>query len=253
MMYRRSLLLATGLVFATGLTTGAGCGDDDPQWDVGDGAPVRVSGKAFVFGPNGYNLTLAGAQVSVAEAPEITTTVTAEGTFAFDVPSGAAVSFSLLQADFHPNQSATLEIGAEGIAMLGFQAPTEDGFRLLGLLAGVEPDPKRCQISTTISRTGTEPYGGDALGVEDAVASIDPPLPADSKVIYFGYAGGGNIYPDPDRGSTSIDGGVIFSNVPVGEYTITATKPGLQFSSPKIRCRAGVLVNAAPPNGIQQL
>ena len=103
-----------------------------------------------------------------------------------------------------------------------------------------------------LSRTGTDPYGGDALGVEDAAASIDPPLPADSKAIYFGYAGGGNIYPDPDRASTSIDGGVIFSNVPVGEYTITATKTGLQFSAPKIRCRAGVLVNVAPPNGIQQ-
>lgn len=254
MTTRRTLALLTTASAALGTCLGlAGCGDDDSNdWVVGTGAPVRVNGHAFVFGPNGYNLTLEGATVAVAEAPSISTTVGADGTFAFDVPSGAPVSFSLTQEGFHANQSAAIEIGPEGIARLGFQAPTNEGFTLLGLLAGVEPDPKRCQISTTISRIGTEPYGGDALGVEDAVASIDPPLPADSKVIYFAFAGGSTIYPDPARTTTSLDGGVIFSNVPVGEYTITATKAGLQFTSAVIRCRAGVLVNAAPPNGIQQ-
>jgi hypothetical protein len=45
---------------------------------------------------------------------------------------------------------------------------------------------------------------------------------------------------------------VIFANVSVGEYTISATKPGTSFSPAVIRCRPGVLVNAAPPNGIQE-
>ncbi len=250
MKHRRNLVLAVGLLAATGCSS-----DDDPMddWVVGEGAPVRVNGMMFIFGPNSGGLTTEGAVVSVAEAPELSTTVAADGSFSFDVPSGAPVSFSLRKDGFHPNQSAAIDLGAGGLARLGFQAPTEATFAVLGTLAAIEPDPKNCQISTTISRTGTEPYGGDALGVEGAVASIDPPLPATSGPIYFAYVGNGVIFPDPTLKQTSIDGGVIFANVPVGEYTLTASKAGLQFSSVTIRCRAGVLVNAAPPNGLQQL
>jgi hypothetical protein len=46
---------------------------------------------------------------------------------------------------------------------------------------------------------------------------------------------------------------VIFANVPVGNYTLTAARPGSQFATVEIRCRAGVLVNAAPPNDLREL
>ncbi len=230
-----------------------GCGGDDPttHWVANTGPDAHVTGMAFVFGPNSAALALAGARVSVAEAPQISTTVGADGSFGFDVPSGGPSSFLLEQDGFHPNQSAAIEVGTGGIAMLGFQAPTEDGFATLANIVRVTPDPTRCQISTTVSRLGTAPYGGDALGVDGVVASIDPPLPAESGPIYFAY-GGGAIYPDRSLTTTSIDGGVIFTNVPVGEYTLSATKAGTQFSTVEIRCRAGVLVNAAPPNGLQE-
>lgn len=230
----------------------AGCTDDDPtkNWTANSGPPAHVVGHAFVFGPNSANLVLEGATVGVAESPGVTTTVAADGTFAFDVPSGGPTSFTLVQEGFHPNQSATIDVGASGIAMLGFQSPAEEAFNTLANIVRVNPDPAKCQISTTISRTGTEPYGGDGLGVEGATAQLDPP--AGDGPIYFAYAGG-TIYPDRMLTSTSLDGGVIFANVPVGEYTMTATKAGTAFSEVKIRCRAGVLVNAAPPNGLQQL
>lgn len=245
-LYRRTLLVTTGLVLAAGCSS-----DDGADWEVGDGPPVRVTGMMFVFGPNRAGLTTEGATVSVAEAPDLAATVAADGSFSLEVPSGQPVSFSLAKEGFHPNQSATLAIGSGGIARLGFQAPTEETFAALGTIAGIQPDPARCQISTTVSRIGTEPYGGDALGVAGVAVSIDPPR-AGSGPIYFAYDNG-LIYPAPQLTTTSIDGGVIFANVPPGEYTLTATKDGLQFSSVAIRCRAGVLVNAAPPNGLQQL
>lgn len=235
----------------------AGCaGDDDPTkaWVPNTGPAAHVAGHAFVFGPNSTALSLEGATVAVAESPTVATTVAADGTFAFDVPSGGPTSFSLTQPGFHDNQSATLTIGADGIAMLGFQAPTDDGFDMLANIVRVTPDPAKCQISTTVSHAGTEPYGGDALGEDGATVAIDPQPSGALGPIYFAYAGSPGssvIYPDPNLTATSIDGGVIYANVPVGEYTLTATKAGVTFSKVTIWCRAGVLVNAAPPNGLQ--
>lgn len=231
-----------------------GGGTDDPMadWVANTGPAAHVVGHAFVFGPNSSGLGVAGATIGVAEDPGPTTTVAADGTFAFDVPSGGPTSFTLNQPGFHSNQSATIEVGADGIAMLGFQAPTDETFDLLANLVRVTPDPAKCQLSTTVSRIGTEPYGGDGLGVEGATVALDPVPEGALGPIYFAY-NSTVPYPDKTLTSTSIDGGVVWANVPVGEYTMTATKAGATFSTVTIRCRAGILINAAPPNGLQQL
>lgn len=230
-----------------------GCGgDDDPtaDWVANTGPLVPVTGMAFVFGPNAAGLTIEGSVVSVAENPSVSTTVASDGSFTLQVPSGGPSTFSLVKEGFHANQSATIEVTANGIPMLGFQAPNEMAFETLGNFARVTPDPERCQIATTVSRKGTEPYGGDALGVEGAAVTLEPAR--GDGPIYFNYAGG-TIFPDRTLTTTTIDGGVIFANVPVGEYTMTAHKDGTQFAPVTIWCRAGVLVNAAPPNDLREL
>lgn len=252
-MSHRSSAFVAASIAALGCPLAA-CGDDDPaaDWTAPSGPLVPVDGHAFIFGPNEEGLAIDGAVVAVTEAPDISTTVAADGSFRLDAPSGGPLTFSLTQPGFHPNQSATLTLGADGLPRLGFQATTQLTFELLGSIARVDPDPTRCQISTTVSRLGTEPYGGDKLGVEGVTVAIDPPLPDIDGPIYFNLSG---LTPFPDRNlpSTTIDGGVIFANVPVGEYTLTATKAGTSFTPVAIRCRAGVLVNAAPPNGLQEL
>ena len=148
MKYRLAMVIVTG------------CAADDPtaHWTANSGPPAHVVGHAFVFGPNSANLVLAGATVGIAEAPGgATTTVAADGTFAFDVPSGGPTSFTLVQPGFHPNQSATIDVGAGGIAMLGFQSPAEEAFDTLANVVRVTPDPAKCQISTTVSRAGPSP------------------------------------------------------------------------------------------------
>jgi len=229
---------APAVTFPLSLCLLVGCGAADPtaSWVAGTGPLAAVTGRAALFGPRN-GLTLDGATVSVAEAPQHRATVAADGSFSLQVPSGRPLSFLVEQPGFHPNQSATLAIDAQGIAMLGFQVPTEDTVGSLAVLAALEPDPTRCQVATTVSRKGTAPYGGPGLG----------------EPAYFAYASDSFIYPDPALGATSIDGGVIIANLPVGEYTLTATKPGKQFSPVAIRCRAGVLVNAAPPHGLEEL
>lgn len=238
------------LGLAVVVTACGGTTDPTASWTPNKGPSATITGQAFVFGPNGQGLMLGGATISVAESPEVTATVAADGTFTIAAPSGGPASFSLTQDGFFPDQSATLDITTDGIAMLGFQAPTNDGVDTLSTLVRVTPDPRRCQIATTVSRIGTAPYGGDGLGVDGATVAIEPPVPASSGPIYFAY--GTLPFPDRTLTTTSIDGGVVFTNVPVGEYTLSAAKDGVTFSTVDIRCRAGVLVNAAPPHGIQQ-
>lgn len=244
-----------GLVLALLAASSTSCASpDDPMshWTVGAGPLATVSGKAFVFGPSGGQ-SIEGATISVAEAPAYATTVAADGTFSFQVPSGRPVSLQLQKELFHTTQSATLDLGPAGLDQVGFQVPTDNMFDLLTYIVDIYPDPERCQIATTVSRKGTEPYGGAGLGEPGVVVSVDPPLPAESGPIYFEYVSETLIYPTRSLTETSIDGGVLFVNVPEGEYTLSATKVGKTFSTATIRCRAGILVNAAPPRGLQEL
>jgi hypothetical protein len=227
--------------------------DPTASWHLGTGPRVHVSGKAFVFGPNSSDYTLVGATVSVAEAPEIATTVGADGTFALDVPSGDEASFVLRQPGFHDNQTATFMLGSTALDQVGFQVPTDGIFDLMAQFVRIDPDPERCQIASTVSRKGTEPYGGAGLGEPGVIVSIEPALPKEAGPVYFNYVNTGVIIPDPALTATTLDGGVIYTNVPPGEYRLSATKTGKQFSSVKVRCRKGLLVNAAPPRGLQEL
>lgn len=46
---------------------------------------------------------------------------------------------------------------------------------------------------------------------------------------------------------------MLWANVPPGEYLLTAYKEGVVFRDVRIKCRAGMLVNASPPWGLQAL
>ncbi|MBL9111718.1 MAG: carboxypeptidase regulatory-like domain-containing protein [Myxococcales bacterium] len=226
--------------------------DPMDDWHVGPGPLAQVSGRAFVFGPSDGQ-TIEGATVSVAEAPEYATTVRADGTFTLEAPSGAPVSLLLTKPGFHPTQTAAHMLDVSGLDQVGFQVPTDDMFALLALIVELTADPETCQIATTVSRKDTEPYGGAALGEPGVTVAIDPPLPAEAGPIYFAYLNEAFIVPDRTLTETTVDGGVLFLNVPPGEYTLTATKVGKTFTEVTIRCVAGRLVNAAPPRGLQEL
>jgi hypothetical protein len=252
---RRPAGALLALAFALGAAS-CSSSDTDPGTQpqpnpASEGPPAAVSGRAFVFGP--ASGTLHGAVITTAESPELSAVVDDGGAFQMMVPSGREWSFVLRQPGFQDVQSATLLVPEAGLEQVGFQVPTDSVFKLLSSVIHVEPDPERCQIVTTVSAAGTTPYGGPGVGEPDATVSIDPPLPPESGPIYFQYISESLILPDLTLQATTIDGGVIFANVPVGEYRLTAQKPGKSFTSVKLRCRAGLLVNAAPPRGLQGL
>lgn len=213
-----------------------GCGDPG----------VTVSGDAFDFvGP-----MIKNAKISVLEDPSRSTTSDTSGHFVLDdIPVGSELTLVLDHPDYMPIQTATHTIDEGGLDRITFQAVMPVIYMLLADMIAVTPDPERCQLVTTVTRVGKSLYDEGAHGEAGATVMIDPPLPAEHGPIYFNAS----VRPDRALTETSEDGGVLYVNVPPGEYTWTAHKSGVTFTQLAIRCRAGLLVNASPPRGLQVL
>lgn len=211
--------------------------------------PARISGHVFIFAPGEGRLT--GAQISILEYPRFQTVSGAGGAFSFeDVPAGP-VTLLLSHPDYTTTQTATLALGPDGLERVTLQVPPLPIFGLLAAVIGIEPDPERCQIASTVTRPGASVYGpypthGDA----GATVTIEPPLPPESGPVYFQIHPNGIVLPDHTLSETSEDGGVAFVNVPPGDYVLRASKPGRTFSEARVQCRPGLLVNASPPYGM---
>ena len=192
---------------------------------------------------------IANAHVFVLENPTLTTTSDATGHFVITgVPVGSDASLVMEHPDYILIQTGTHEVPAEGITRMTFQAVTPDTRNALAQSLSITVDDTRCQMVTTVTRIGRSVYDPGAHGEDGVIVTIDPPLPATSGPVYFNAS----VIPDTTLSMTSEDGGVLFTNVPPGEYTWTATKAGATFAQVRMSCRAGVLVNAAPPWGLQR-
>ena len=88
---------------------------------------------------------------------------------------------------------------------------------------------------------GADGEGGAVVDLPGATPGAGP--------IYFNSS----VLPDRSLTETSDDGGVLYIQVPPGEYVMTAHKPGAEFRQVKFKCRPGVLVNASPPWGLQRI
>ena len=213
------------------------------------GAPpafVEVSGDAFSFGP-GASGRIAGASVRILEDGDLSTQTDADGHFAVDgLVAGDRASF-IFEAEGYPVvQTKTFTIDEE-LERVTFQVPSDEVYDLLATVVSVEPDPARCQLVSTVTRIGKSVYDEGAHGVADVIVTLDPPVDAESGPIYFNAS----VIPDRSLTMTSEDGGVLFVNVPPGTYTMRATKDGMNFEEITMECRAGVVVNASPPYGLQ--
>jgi hypothetical protein len=220
-------------------------GSIDASVDAGPdvGLSTRVSGNIFNFSSSGGWVN--GATVEVLDFPHIKTQSDSNGHFELDVVRGTTFILRMQYPGFVENITGTHVAADEKMEEVNFQAPDITMFEMLAKLAEVVPDPKKCQIATTVN-----PKGEPAHGEPDATVTIEPPLPKRYGPIYFEYISDRVIYPDRSLLKTSRDGGVLFLNVPPGEYTMTAHKEGMEFTQARVKCIAGLLVNAAPPRGL---
>ena len=210
---------------------------------------VTLSGDAIPFdaSPDGR---IAGATISLLEHPDRQVTTGPDGHFVFDgLAEGSEVTVVLDHPDYHPIQTGTIRLGPTGIDRVTFQAVTYTIYQILAALLAVTPDEvNRCQMVTTVTRVGKSIYVAGAHGEDAVTVTLDPPLPAEHGPIYFNSS----VLPERSLTQTSDDGGVLFIQVPPGEYVWTAHKAGAVFSHVKMKCRPGFLVNASPPKGLQR-
>lgn len=213
---------------------------------------IVVQGRAYNFGPTG-GASLRGAVIRVLEHPERCVTLGDSNAFSFGgFVAGEPVSLTLDHPDYVPIQTGTHSVPSTGITGITFQAPTWGIYRLMATAAREVPQDDRCQIAATVTALGLSidsptPSHGEA----GATVTIEPD-PGDAVgPIYFNYYGPGSILPDRALRETTRDGGVLWLNVRPGEYVLTAHKPGTNITQARFRCRAGVLVNASPPMGLQ--
>lgn len=233
------------VLIALSLLLAVGCGSDDDE----SVALASVSGNAIPFhdGPDGR---VAGAEVWILEDPEMRVVTDEDGYFEFtDLLVGSEVTLVMDHEDYVPIQTGTIVLGPEGAERVTFQAVTHEIYGVFANIVDVEPDPSRCQMVTTVTRVGKSIYDPGAHGEGDVIVTIDPPLSEEQGPIYFNSS----VIPDFTLDQTSDDGGVLFIQVEPGEYVWTASKPGVDFRQVKMKCRAGVLVNASPPWGLQAL
>lgn len=218
-----------------------------------DGATVTMSGTAYEF--NKVRTMLAGATIHVLEDPTLTTTVAEDGTYALEVPDGAEVTPYITKEGYGTIHLQTFTTDGQDLGNVNFQTPTVGTMGLLALVLGLETDeagyPEQCAVVSTVSTKQVRGVSYEnfitwgAHGVAGVTASISPEA---GTRTYFNE----HVIPDKTVTETSEDGGVVWTGLPPGEYTLSAEGAGSDWPDVHVSCADGRIVNANPPWGLNQ-
>jgi hypothetical protein len=242
-MHRRNVAAATAAALATFAAAPA----------AASGA-VHLRGTAYEFNASGVRL--AGASIRVAEDPRLRARTRRDGTYELAVPDRARVTPYIVADGYHTIHLQTFLTDGEDLDRVNFQTPTDAVYRALAALLAVPVRPdgelQECAIVSTFSTRKVRDLSFAAFtafgahGVAGATASTTPAL---GSPTYFNE----DVVPDPAQQRSSIDGGVIWTRVPAGVYTIRARHPGTRFAAFVATCSPGRVVNANPPWGLHEL
>jgi hypothetical protein len=238
-------LVALGLT-ATALAS-------SPTTAIADEGTVTISGTAYEF--NNVRTMLAGAIVQVVEEPGLTTTVAEDGTYELDVPDHATLTPYITAEGYGTIHLQTFTTDGQDLVNVNFQTPTTGVMDLLALVLGIEKNdagyPEQCAVVSTVSTKQVRGVSYENFitwghhGVAGVTASISPEA---GKRTYFNE----HVIPDATVTETTNDGGVVWTELPPGEYTLTAQGAGSTWPEVHVTCADGRIVNANPPWGLNQ-
>jgi hypothetical protein len=244
-MYRAVVLLFGALVVSACSSEG------EPACDLSH--TVRISGVGFEFGNN--DTAIPGATVSIAECPEISAVTDANGYYQLDVPDDSTVTLMVDYPGFPIMYLETFTTAGVDYEDVKLQMVSRAVYTLFAGILGVDPDPERCQIATTVNvkairgTTLEEHSSYGAHGIAGATLTMDPALDSSYGPVYFSA----DTVPDPELTETTVDGGVVWHNVPPGVYTIHTSHPTVDIRTFVVTCEPGRFINAGPPWGPHEL
>lgn len=217
-----------------------------------------ITGNAYAFVFDGNMDRLEGARVGIAELPGLETVAGTDGAYRLEVPDDTTVT-PFAEADgYYPTHLQTFHTRGADLSRVNFQMPRLDIYRALAAVAGAELDPATGRlahsaiVSTFFELAGRNLPDFDAFhnfrphGVAESMATISPPV---TDPIYFNA----DVIPEQVLNRSSRDGGVLWTDVPIGAYRITGSNPATSHSGFVATCEPGRLVNAGPPWGLYEL
>lgn len=215
-----------------------------------EGPVFSASGTAWdvvftVFPP------LHQAKISILEYPGKTTRADSSGKFHFDgLKPGSDVTFKLEQPNYYPYYSETFTMDSADLGPVAFQVPSNLLFAGFALISETVPQPGKGFIASTVSTADPATFVDLGFpGEPGCTVTIDPALPAACGPIYFDE----NTMPRRYLTETTGDGGILYVNVPPGEYIIYAHKTGIEFRPIRVKVFANSFTNAPPPYGLRKL
>ncbi len=212
---------------------------------------VQVSGVVFRFVDRalleGMTVRLEGLDIEVSSGPE--------GLWSAEVPAGASFT-PVVEGEGYLTARHALFTPEEDLDRLYLQAVPTEVFVLMAQTlgeGGVDIDLSACIVVNTVTVPAVaemstweefnalRPHGEPGV-VMELVPALDTVQP-----IYFNEF----IQPDPSLEASSVDGGVVWLNVPPGRYTVQGEHPdpGFEVVPKTVDCEEGWFVNLNPPLG----
>ncbi|MGH0035503.1 MAG: hypothetical protein ACQGVK_10815 [Myxococcota bacterium] len=221
---------------------------------------VHIRGTAYAF----FDIDdrVPGAVVRVEEYPHVSGPVAADGSYEIEVPDGATITpYIEVPEGYERIYLQTFHTSGEDLEHVNFQVVTREIYELLAGFLGVDLDEngklEQCAIASTFSiheardATTFDPGFKSVYphGLPGATVTMSPKLGDTRGPIYFNEF----VLPDETRTSSSVDGGVLWVDVPAGHYWLEPSHPTERLAPVLVRCEPGRLVNANPPWGLYEL
>ncbi len=252
---RRPFVIVVAALLAVALLGLAGAAAKAEAADT-----VKISGNAYAF----FNIDdrVPGSVVRVEEYPNISDAVAADGSYEIKVPDDANVTpYIEVPAGYRGIYLQTFHTSGQDLEHVNFQVVPSGIYTALANLLGVPLDEsgqiKECVIVSTFSiheardATTFDPGFKDVYphGLPGSTATIDPIAGNTRGPIYFNES----VIPDPSATASSVDGGVLWAEVPPGYYWLEPSNPTQRLAPFLAHCEDGRLVNANPPWGFYEL